>query len=71
MSGSGPMEARRQEVTVVRARELKLELERAIHALILDFQANTGVPVESIDLTHVSAVGGDRAVGSVYVATAL
>lgn len=44
------MEARRAEITVVQARERKLELERAIFALILDFTANTGFEVKSIDV---------------------
>lgn len=68
---SGPMEARRQEVTIVRARDLKQELERAVYALILDFQANTGVPVESIDLEHGGRVNGARPLLAVHVATTL
>lgn len=68
---TGPMEARRQTMTVVGAREAKQELERAILALIFDYQATTGLPVESVELEHIVQLGGARVLRGVHVASSL
>jgi hypothetical protein len=54
-------------LTLQQVRQLKNDVESAVHALISEFENATGITVTQINLTHLETLGGHKFTNSVNI----